>query len=365
MNKLWIVLIMLFLLISAGLYVFFFNTSGTTKLLKSPGNGNSENKEVIAQNLEVPWDLVFLPNGSILFTERVGQVRFIDQKGLLYEKPAGTLSEVFQIGEGGLLGIEKHPDFNKNNYIYVYYTYGSEGNRTLNRVSRLEFINDTLQNEKVIVDEIPGSVFHNGGRIKFGPDDNLYITTGDAQEPSLAQDTNSLAGKILRVNDEGRPIEDNPFNNAVYSYGHRNPQGLAWDSQGRLWATEHGPSNLDEINVIEIGKNYGWPTITGDQSRNGMEVPEVNSGSDTWAPSGAVFHNGSVFFAGLRGNALYEISVNNPSKPKEYFKGQYGRLRGVVMGPDSMFYITTSNQDGRGSVLAGDDKIIKIDPESL
>ncbi|KKR58957.1 MAG: Quinoprotein glucose dehydrogenase [Candidatus Curtissbacteria bacterium GW2011_GWC2_41_21] len=193
----------------------------------------------------------------------------------------------------------------------------------------------------------------------------MYITTGDAQEPSQAQDINSLAGKILRVTDEGKTASGNPFDNLVYSYGHRNPQGLAWDKDGRLWATEHGrsgiQSGLDEINLVEPGKNYGWPTIQGDEKRQGMETPQLNSGSDTWAPAGAVFVGDSLFFSGLRGQALYEaVIAGDDISFKEHFKGEFGRIRNVVLGSDGYLYITTSNRDGRGTVKTGDDKIIKI-----
>ena len=230
--------------------------------------------------------------------------------------------------------------------------------------------NKTLLNEEIIVDKIPGAPNHNGGRIKFGPDGFLYITTGDAQNPSQAQDKNSLAGKILRLADDGKIPDDNPFGNHVYSYGHRNPQGLTWDNQGRLWATEHGRSGilsgLDEINLIEKGKNYGWPDIQGDEIKVQMESPKIHSGSDTWAPGGAAFLNNSIFFGGLRGQTFYEAKINGEKlELKEHFKGEFGRIREVVVGSDKMLYITTSNLDGRGSPKQGDDKIIKINPSKL
>ncbi|OGK39728.1 hypothetical protein A3A74_04510 [Candidatus Roizmanbacteria bacterium RIFCSPLOWO2_01_FULL_35_13] len=232
-----------------------------------------------------------------------------------------------------------------------------------------------LSEEKIIVDQIPGNSNHNGGRIKFGPDKNLYITTGDAQEPSLAQNKNSLAGKILRVTDNGQPVTDNPFGNRTYTYGHRNPQGIDWDDSGRLWATEHGrsgiQSGLDELNLIEPGKNYGWPEIQGDESRSDMETPVINSGTNiTWAPSGAAFIGDSLFFGGLRGQTLYEAfyKTNVQFKKadiKEHFKGDFGRIREVIKGPDGMLYITTSNRDGRGFPKENDDKIIRINPAKL
>lgn len=185
---------------------------------------------VIAENLDTPWAVTFLPDPpggeaskSMLVTERPGRVRLVDGNGNLQSEPVATLNQVKEIGEGGLLGIAAHPNFSTNNYVYLYYTYSGNGGNTLNRVVRMTLKDRQLTDEQIIVDSIPGASNHNGGRIKFGPDGFLYITTGDAQNPSQAQDTNSLAGKILRVTDEGKPVPGNPFNNLVYSYGHRNP----------------------------------------------------------------------------------------------------------------------------------------------
>lgn len=318
-----------------------------------------QDTEVIAENLNIPWEVSFLPDGEILVTERSGTLLLIKGEQKI------PIKGVEHIGEGGLLGIAIHPDFEKNKYVYLYYTYSNTENNTLNKVVRFKFENTKLINEQIIVDAIPGAVNHNGGRIKFGQDKFLYITTGDAQNPSLAQDKNSLAGKILRVTDEGKAPSGNPFGNLVYSYGHRNPQGLAWDNQGRLWATEHGPQALDELNLIENGANYGWPVIQGDQMREGMVNPIIQSGpSVTWAPAGAVFYDGSIFFGGLRGEALFEYKLADKSL-KRYFQEEFGRIRAVVLGPDGYLYITTSNTDGRGEPSAGDDKLIKVNPKSF
>lgn len=326
---------------------------------------------VIAENLNTPWGIVFLPDKSILVTERPGKIRLIDANGNLQSEPVASFNKVRNIGEGGLLGITLHSLFSTNNYVYLYYTYsGSEGN-TLNRVVRMTYQNKQLTDEQIIVDKIPGSSNHNGGRIKFGPDGFIYITTGDAENPSQAQDTNALGGKILRVTDVGKPASGNPFNNLVYSYGHRNPQGLAWDSREQLWATEHGrsgiQSGLDELNLIEKGKNYGWPEIAGDETETGMETAKLHSGpSTTWAPAGAAFIKNSLFFGGLRGQTLYEAMRDGDKITlKEHFKGKFGRIRDVVLGPDNFLYITTSNRDGRGNPTASDDKIIKINPSEL
>ncbi len=324
--------------------------------------------EVIAQNLDTPWAIAFLPDNSMLVTERSGNVSRLDQSGF---RLISQISNAQEIGEGGLLGITLHPNFSSNNYVYFYYTYRNSGENTFNRVVRMTYEGETLKNEEVIVDNIPGNSNHNGGRIKFGPDGYLYIATGDAQNPSYAQDKNSLAGKILRTTDIGDPAPNNPFNNLVYSYGHRNVQGLAWNEAGGLWTTEHGrsglQSGLDELNLIQSGKNYGWPDIQGNESKQGMETPKRNSGNDTWAPSGAAFVDNALFFSGLRGEALYEAVIEGEEVVdfKEHFKEELGRIREVILGSDRMLYITTSNNDGRGSPKAGDDKIIKVNPEKL
>ncbi|MBI2039751.1 PQQ-dependent sugar dehydrogenase [Candidatus Microgenomates bacterium] len=308
--------------------------------------------EVIARNLEVPWALAFLPDGKILVTERKGIVKLVDKNGAVTE--VGKIN-VTQVSESGLHGIAIDPKFSENHYIYLYYTYSTNGDNTFNRVSRFNF-DSSLKSEKIIIDQIPGAPNHDGGRIKFGLGNMLYITTGDAQNPSLAQDKESFAGKILRVTQEDK-IE-------IFSYGHRNPQGITWDDMGNLWETEHGQTATDEINLIQPVRNYGWPIIRGDQSQKDMASPYIHSGSNTWAPAGVAFFNGSLYFGGLRGQALFEYNIER-KQLKEHFKGQFGRLREVVLGPDNMLYITTSNRDGRGNPQPEDDKIIRMNPEKL
>lgn len=338
----------------------------------SKPNGTSPSQEksqvsILATNLKVPWSIVFLPDGRLMFTEREGNVKILNKNGDL--KTALQI-KVFQANdtEGGLLGMALDPNFKQNNYVYLYYTYSASGSNTLNRVVRMTFQNDQLVTEQILVDKIPGALYHDGGRIKFGPDGYLYITTGDSESPSLAQDKNSLAGKILRVQTNGKPALGNPFGNDVYSYGHRNPEGITWDLQGNLWETEHGRSNptgYDEVNKIVKGGNYGWPTIQGDEAKSGMITPLINSGANgTWAPSGAAYFNGSIFFGGLKGQALYEYKISS-GKLVEHFKNEFGRIRDVVLGPDNMLYFTTSDQDGRGTLNPNDDKIIKVDPSKL
>lgn len=360
------IFVVIFLIVAVAITLNYKSKSNVSPQLQEK-KSNIEPISVLAKNLDTPWGIVFLPDKSILFTERPGQVKLLTVDDKIIQ--VSTLDKSKEIGEGGLLGITIHPNFNSNKFIYLYYTYLENTGATLNRVSRFKFENNKLLDEKIIVDSIPGASNHNGGRIKFGPDGYLYITTGDAQNPSQAQDTNTLSGKILRVTDEGKPAPGNPFNNLIFSYGHRNPQGLAWDANGRLWTTEHGRSGtlsgLDEVNLIESGKNYGWPVIQGDETKPGMVAPVINSGPNTtWAPAGAAFLGNSLFFGGLKGQTLYEYNIQT-KELREHFRNQFGRIRDVVLAPDKMLYITTSNRDGRGSPTADDDRIIRINPSKL
>ncbi|KTD07017.1 PQQ-dependent sugar dehydrogenase [Legionella jamestowniensis] len=320
---------------------------------------------VVSTHLEIPWAIDFLPNQQLLISERAGIVSFIDLKENNQNKrELLRINEVTPIGEGGLLGLAVHPDFKTNHYVYLYYTYQANG-QYFNRVVRYQLNNNTLNHATVILDKIPGASTHDGGRIRFGPDGYLYITTGDAQQPQNAQKLNSLAGKILRLKDDGSIPKDNPFNNSpVFSYGHRNPQGIAWDESGQLWATEHGPSAHDEINLIKAGKNYGWPLVKGKETKTNIETPILESGSATWAPSGADIFQGTLFFAGLRGRTLYGFNLKTRTL-KKYFQGELGRLREIKIGPDKLFYIATNNRDGRGVPKADDDLIVVVNPEKL
>jgi glucose/arabinose dehydrogenase len=321
---------------------------------------------VLAANLEIPWDLGFLPDGRILLTERAGRVRLLHPQTGLASDPLLVVAEVHHSGEGGLLGLAVHPQFADNRLIYLYYTYAS-GEGTANKVVACVLENSALSGARTIVEEIPGARFHNGGRIRFGPDGMLYVTTGDAQIPELAQDRSSLAGKILRLRDDGSVPADNPFaDSPVYSYGHRNPQGLAWDAAGQLWATEHGPRGHDEINLIEPGRNYGWPVIRGDEQAPGMEPAVLHSGSDTWAPSGADVLDNVMYFAGLRGRALYRFNLDRQNPVlTSHLEGTFGRLRAVFAGPGGLLFILTSNRDGRTMPTAEDDLLLVVNPDWL
>ncbi|MFA5935315.1 MAG: PQQ-dependent sugar dehydrogenase [Patescibacteria group bacterium] len=321
---------------------------------------------VVTTGLNVPWDIVFLPDGDMLVTERSGTVR------RLGKQPATiTIPSVKTIGEGGLMGLALHPNFAQNQFVYLYFT--SSENGTENKITRFKLNGTSLIEDKTIIDGIPAAIYHDGGQITFGPDGMLYVTIGDANTSETAQNLGSLAGKTLRLTPDGGIPSDNPFGSAVWSYGHRNAQGITWDAQGRMWQTEHGRSGalsgLDELNMIEKGKNYGWPTIQGDAAREGMVRPVRHSGENvTWAPSGIAYVNGSVYFAGLKGASLYQARIaenGTISEFKTHISGVYGRLRAVVLGPDGALYITTSNRDGRGVPKTGDDKVLRVHPDFL
>lgn len=322
---------------------------------------NPDEVEVVAQNLSIPWSIAFLPNGDMLVTERPGALRVFGNNPKEISIP-----HVVPRGEGGLMGITLHPQFSENRYIYLYLTTEQSG-KTINRVARYAFDGNSIADGYIVIDSIPGGTVHNSGTLAFGPDGFLYVATGDAGDSQNSQNLSSLAGKILRVHDDGKIPADNPFGTAVYSYGHRNAQGLVWDEQGGLWSSEHGrsgvQSGLDEINYIEKGANYGWPEIQGDETRQGMKTPVIHSGTrTTWAPSGIAYHNGRLYFAGLRGEALYDVMIQGPAKlsaPKVHFKGRFGRLRAVTIGLDGALYLSTSNK-GSSTAKAGDDKILRV-----
>jgi len=322
--------------------------------------------ETVAENLSIPWSIDFAYDGRIFFSERTGTLQVIDK---------GVQKQIMSLdvgsGEGGMLGIALDPDFESNHYIYIYYTY-NELFSTKNKLVRYVESNNSLTEDKTLLEDIPGASNHDGGRIKFGPDSKLYITTGDSGDPNLSQRLDSVAGKILRINSDGSIPDDNPFpGSAVYSYGHRNPQGIDWDKSGVMVGTEHGPSGHDEINLIQGGQNYGWPVVIGDETKDGMTNPVLHSGDDTWAPSGGSFYygeisqwNGLYFAASLRGQHLLAIEFDSEYNVISYeklFLGEFGRLRDVVNGPDGL-YVLTSNQDGRGAPSYNDDRILRITP---
>lgn len=363
-----LVIVITYLLQNYSIQKFFLSprTINTDPIAEKKSSSNKTvNFDIIAKDLQIPWDIAFLPSGDLLVTERSGKLLRIGAQ----TKVVAQIEGVKHIGEGGLLGIALHPNFLTNNYIYLYST-SQTSNGIINRVERYRLSDDSLSEKITILEGIKGSKNHDGGHISFGPDGYLYITTGDAEVPNSAQDSLSLNGKILRIKDDGSIPSDNPFGNAVYSLGHRNPQGLAWDAKGNLWETEHGPSGsqtgFDELNRIQKGGNYGWPILRGDQKKEGYIAPIIQSGSkDTWAPAGLAYSKGSLFFTGLRGESLYEARIIDDSSVvlSTHLKSVFGRLRAIRVHPDSSLYISTSNTDGRGFKKEDDDKIIKLSPD--
>jgi glucose/arabinose dehydrogenase len=335
------------------------------------------NVEMVVDGLDTPWAIDFAQDGRTFITERGGRIRIVRDERLLPD-PWAKLPAV-EFGESGLLGIALDPDFARNHFVYVAFTY-REGGQFLNQLVRMRDDPETNTGtlDKVLFERVPGGPVHDGGRVKFGPDGKLYWTMGVGSPSESAQNPASFDGKILRLNPDGTIPPDNPFpDSPVYAYGLRNPQGLAWQpGTGLLYATDHGPSGRssccrDEINLIEPGLNYGWPVIRGDQTREGMVSPIVHSGeSVTWAPSGAAFVTqgpwaGSLLFTGLRGQAVYRATLD-PTDAREVesletlLQSEFGRLRDVVEGPDGAIYVLTSNLDGRGTPPPDGDKLLRL-----
>lgn len=343
----------------------------------SQGRVNLRVEEVVT-GLEVPWGIAFLPNQDMLVTERPGRVRLV-RGGKLVQKPVATIN-VTETGEDGLLGIATHPNFAQNRFFYVYYTADRNGSQ-VNRVERWRLSQNglTASRDKIILDNIPVAQFHNGGRIRFGPDGMLYIGTGDAREPQSSQDVKSLAGKILRVTPDGQIPQDNPFGKSpVYITGIRNTQGFDWLDESRLWVTDHGPSGElgrrghDKASLARAGDNLGWPTIYRCESGKGLVTPSI-VWREALPPGGAAIYTGnsipewkgSLIIATLRSEHLQRVAFN-PQSPQQvvrhevYLLGKYGRLREAIMGPDGELYVTTSNCDGRGNCPSQQDKILRI-----
>lgn len=342
--------------------------------------------EAWVTGLEAPWSLVFLPDGRALVSERPGRIRLI-QNGHLEKSPYAVFEttrgasgagdfflNLFARGEGGLMGLAVHPKFPTEPYIYAMYTWrGVRGVR--NRIVRLVDRGTHGVFDKIVLGGVPGALFHNGGRIAFGPDGMLYATTGEIFEMHMAQDLKAFGGKVLRIDPDGGIPSDNPFpNSPVWSYGHRNPQGLAWHPEtGALYQSEHGPSGEvgfgahDEINIIEEGRNYGWPRIVGAPGRAPYVDPIAMWPNTSVPPAGMTFHKGALYVATLRSEALIRLriegrrvlSIERLFAGDEY-DGVLGRLRDAVDGPDGHLYVLTSNRDGRGSPRPGDDKILRM-----
>ena len=334
--------------------------------IPAPNFQNSENQtvQILATNLEKPWALDVVDN-RIFITEKIGKIRVV-QSDVLLEKPLATFRtpDVF---DGGLLGITVHPNFVNNNFLYVYYTY-VEDDQLWNKVQRIVESENKLVDAITIIDKIPGSKFSNGGVIKFGPDKKLYVATGAGSDSSHgAQDLESLAGKILRLNDDGSIPDDNPFpNSPVFSYGHSNPRGMAWDESGNFYVTETGPTKNDEINLVVASKNYGWP----EQQCSGGEnfVDAITCYDPAIEPGGIVFYSGDkleikgdMIMASMKPENLDKLKIN--VEEIEYQKSilsGLGRIRDIAQGPDGYLYIITSNTDGKAFPDSSDDKLVRI-----
>lgn len=337
--------------------------------------------EVFVSHLHVPWSLVFTAPNRALVTERPGKIRVIND-GQLTPEPIRTFPEVSTESEEGLMGMTLDPEYATNRYLYICLAYEKNG-QTVDKVIRMTDQGNSLTDDTIILDNIPAARFHAGCRLRFGPDNKLYITTGDATDKQIAQDLNSLGGKILRLNPDGSIPTDNPFpNSPIYSYGHRNPQGLDWHPvSGVLVSTEHGPSGNDgpgggdEVNVIQKGFNYGWPLVSHTKSRAGLIDP-VLVFTPAVAPASGMFYRATTFpqftntflFGVLKGEGIIQVLFDQqqPTKVVSYQKLagiQAGRIRDVVEGPDGFIYFTTSNQDGRGKPHSDDDQIYRLVPK--
>ncbi len=337
----------------------------------------------LATGLDTPWDLAWGPDDHIWVSERAGTISRVDTTtGAIVR--AGQIG-AFELSESGLMGIAFHPDFESQPFLFAVYSYNT-GDGIRNRLVRMGYDGTELAQPEVLLNGIPGAPNHDGSRLAFGPDNLLYLTTGDAQSPVLAQDLHSLAGKVLRLDLDGKPAEDNPFGTEVYSLGHRNPQGLVFHpSSGRLYSTEHGPLDNDEVNLIVRGGNYGWPNVrglcdndvlTGEtafcSSNNVVEPLAV--WTPTIAPAGADIYTrdlipawkGSLLFTTLKGQALWRIGLSSDglraTSRENLFNGRFGRLRDVLVGPRGEVYLATSNRDGRGQPRTDDDRILVVTP---
>jgi len=313
------------------------------------------NVEIIAEQLQTPWSIE-KSDTALFVTERPGNIVMITED--VVERQQVLLKKQLSAApEAGLLGFVLAPDFTTTNIAYAYYTY-EEGSAQFNRVVTLILIDNKWQETDLLIDRIQSGTYHHGGRLKIGPDSKLYVTVGDATQPSLAQDLDALEGKILRLNLDGSIPNDNPFPRSyVYSYGHRNPQGLAWATDGTMYASEHGNAANDEINIIEKGKNYGWPLMEGTDKQQHLVTPLFTSGStNMWAPSGITVVDDQLYAAALRGTAVLTFDVN--MKKQDVLLSEFGRIRDVFMD-DSYLYFISNNTDGRGNPQPDDDKLYR------
>ncbi|MGP4087645.1 PQQ-dependent sugar dehydrogenase [Streptomyces sp. KR55] len=330
-----------------------------------PAKGSVEVVRTVTEDLDTPWGLAALPDGDLLVSSRDGGTitRVDTETGRKTE--LGEVPGVSPAGEGGLMGLALSPDYASDHMVYAYFTSASD-----NRIVRILYDEQKPSGEQLgapdtIFRGIPKGFIHNGGRIAFGPDKMLYAGTGESGEEGLSQDRESLGGKILRMTPEGEPAPGNPFpDSPVYSYGHRNVQGIAWDDKQRLFAAEFGQDTWDELNAIKPGDNYGWPEVEGTSDEAGFHNPLAQWSTDEASPSGIAYAEGSLWMAGLGGQRLWRIPLNGTeasADPQAFLEGEYGRLRTVVSAGGNKLWLVTSETDGRGSPEGGDDRILELE----
>ncbi|MGY2875545.1 glucose/arabinose dehydrogenase [Marmoricola sp. URHA0025 HA25] len=335
------------------------SASSSPPTAATPSSGTPRVIGTVARNLAVPWGIGFLPDGSALVTER--------DTGRVLQISGSTVTEVGRIGEtdvqggeSGLLGLAVSPSYAEDKQVFVYASTDRD-----NRVLRMNFDQGHLGAPTPILTGIPTGFRHDGGRLAFGPDGDLYVSTGETGVGELSQRKDSLAGKILRITTDGKPAPGNPDpGSPVWTLGHRNVQGLAFDGAGHLWASEFGDQTWDELNLIEKGTNYGWPDVEGRGTQSQYRNPQVVWPTSQASPSGLAFLDGHLWLASLRGERLWRIDVagTRAAHPADFFVGKYGRMRTVVVAPDGNLWVTTSNRDGRGDPADGDDRILLVRP---
>jgi glucose/arabinose dehydrogenase len=333
--------------------------SGSAEPTTTPQPGDARVVDTVATGLAAPWGLDFFPNGDAIVTERDTErvLRISGARHVVAQ--VGTLDLAAPQGEAGVLGVAISPDFGSDRLLYFYVSTASD-----NRVVRARLEDGELGPPEAVFTGIPNGFIHDGGRLVFGPDGYLYVSTGEGGESDRAQDKSSLGGKILRITPDGDPAPGNPFDTAVWSYGHRNVQGLAFVGR-QLWASEFGDSDFDELNRIEAGGNYGWPEVEGEGGTDrGFIDPQLTWSVDEASPSGLAYADGHLWLAALRGQRLWRIDVDGDraGNPQAFFVGDYGRMRTVEVAPDGMLWLMTSNRDGRGVPAEGDDRILLIRP---
>ncbi len=339
--------------------------------------------ETLVGGLDTPWDLVWGPDDVIWVSERPGRISRVDPA--TGERVVVGELDALETAESGLMGLAFHPEFDTHPWVYAAYSYGDR-RRIRNQLVRMRFDGERLGAPEVLLNEIPGQRNHDGSRLAVGPDGYLYMTTGDASEGERAHDLGSLAGKILRLTLEGKPAPGNPFGSAVFSYGHRNPQGLSFHPESQfLYSSEHGPGTNDEVNRIVLGGDYGWPEVRGPcdgEPRSEMSYcrdHDVVESLDAWTPTVGISGldvyegdlipewRGSLLVTSLRGGGLYRLTLSSDGREvtdrETIIRGQYGRLRDVMVGPEGEIYLATSNRDGRGRPAEDDDRILRLTPE--